>query len=94
MIVKISSKGQITVPMPIRTELNIKKGMYLDATVKNGVLCLEPLPDIELEKYYKHLDLKEYDDTSVLEIREATSKYKINTTRYIRNSRDTESKGE
>jgi AbrB family looped-hinge helix DNA binding protein len=40
--VKVTSKGQITLPQNMRDKLNIKKGDYLDIAVQKNTLVLEP----------------------------------------------------
>lgn len=41
--IKITSKGQITLPKKIRTELALKTGGYLRAEIKNGKIILNPI---------------------------------------------------
>ena len=41
--IKITSKGQITIPKIFREEIKLKKGMYLSAFVQEGNLVLKPL---------------------------------------------------
>ena len=43
-IVKVTSKGQITLPQTMRKKLNIREGDYLDITVKRNSLILKPSP--------------------------------------------------
>ncbi len=43
--VKVTSKGQITLPSELRNKLNIEEGTYLDASIfQNGIL-LKPVRD-------------------------------------------------
>jgi AbrB family looped-hinge helix DNA binding protein len=42
--VKVTSKGQITIPRSLREQLNIKEGDYLDASIQNKSLLLKPVP--------------------------------------------------
>ncbi len=42
--IKITSKGQITLPREIRDELEIKEGSYLSGYIKDGNIILRPLP--------------------------------------------------
>lgn len=42
--VKVTSKGQITLPHSLRVQLNIKEGDYLDASIHNNSLLLKPVP--------------------------------------------------
>ena len=42
--VKVTSKGQITLPAELREKLKIQEGDYLDAWVHNDSLLLKPVP--------------------------------------------------
>ncbi|MBS4022258.1 MAG: AbrB/MazE/SpoVT family DNA-binding domain-containing protein [Dethiobacter sp.] len=49
--VKVTSKGQITLPRSLREKLNIKEGDYLDASIQNKSLLFKPVPgthDVEV----------------------------------------------
>lgn len=64
MKVKVSSKGQITLPSALRKKLNINEGDYLDAWIQNHSLLLKPVPrqnNAELIREY----CKQYDDKNV-----------------------------
>lgn len=64
MKVKVTSKGQITLPSALRKKLNINEGDYLDAWIHNHNLLLKPVPrqiDAELIREY----CKQYDDKNV-----------------------------
>lgn len=43
--VKVTSKGQVTLPREIRDKLNIEEGTYLDAAVFQGGILLKPVKD-------------------------------------------------
>ena len=51
--IKITSKGQITIPMALREELEIKEGMYLSGYIKDGRKKVEALID-DYENAYLH----------------------------------------
>ena len=40
-LVKVSSKGLLTLPKSIREQLNIKVGDYLDVTIETGKVILQ-----------------------------------------------------
>ncbi len=40
-LVKVSSKGLLTLPKSIREQLNIEVGDYLDATIETGKVVLQ-----------------------------------------------------
>jgi AbrB family looped-hinge helix DNA binding protein len=41
--VKVTAKGQITLPVSLREELNIKEGYYLDASIFQDGILLKPV---------------------------------------------------
>lgn len=41
--VKVTAKGQITLPVALREELNIKEGYYLDASIFQDGILLKPV---------------------------------------------------
>ncbi len=43
--VKVTAKGQITLPAALREELNIKEGYYLDASIFLDGILLKPVRD-------------------------------------------------
>lgn len=64
MKIKVTSKGQVTLPSELRKKLNINEGDYLDARIHNNNLLLRPVPrqnDAELIREY----CKKYDDKNV-----------------------------
>ena len=42
--VKVTSKGQVTLPADLRKKLMIQEGDYLDAWIHNDSLLLKPMP--------------------------------------------------
>jgi len=42
--IKITSKGQITIPKALREKMNLKEGMYMSAYIQDDNLILKPLP--------------------------------------------------
>jgi len=42
--IKITAKGQITLPKSLREKLKLKKGDYLDAFIRNNNIVLKPVP--------------------------------------------------
>jgi AbrB family looped-hinge helix DNA binding protein len=49
--VKVTSKGQVTLPRSLREQLNIKEGDYLDVSIQNQNLLFKPVPrqhDVEV----------------------------------------------
>ncbi len=87
--IKLTSKGQITLPKEIREQLFLKFGDYLQAQVKDGSIILKP----------KHEDdgrmiLREYaeqyrtESTELKKIRELTKDMNLNMAEHVRKTRD------
>ncbi|MFA7076548.1 MAG: AbrB/MazE/SpoVT family DNA-binding domain-containing protein [Candidatus Izemoplasmatales bacterium] len=43
MIVEFRKKSQITIPREIISELNLQEGDHLEVSIREGVICLEPV---------------------------------------------------
>lgn len=43
--VKVTSKGQVTLPSELRSKLNIEEGTYLDASILQNGILLKPVRD-------------------------------------------------
>ena len=50
IIIKTTSKGQITLPKAVRDQLGVSVATYLSATIKDGKIVLEP---VKLEPDYR-----------------------------------------
>lgn len=64
MKIKVTSKGQVTLPGALRKQLNINEGDYLDARIHNNSLLLKLVPrqnDTEIIREY----CKKYNDKNV-----------------------------
>ncbi|HHW48781.1 MAG TPA: AbrB/MazE/SpoVT family DNA-binding domain-containing protein [Clostridiaceae bacterium] len=87
--VKITSKGQITLPKEIREQLMLKFGDYLQAQVKDGVIVLKPKPknndNAVLMEYVEKYAAK---SEGVKKVRELTSGMNLNMTEYVRKMRE------
>jgi len=57
-ITKITSKGQITIPLDVRTRLNLKVGDRLVVNLEKEKVALKPLPKKSLEEIYGSLPVK------------------------------------
>jgi AbrB family looped-hinge helix DNA binding protein len=49
---KISSKGQVVVPKPLREKLNIKPGTFFQVHLEKDRIVLTPLKSTPLERLY------------------------------------------
>lgn len=43
MLAKLSSKGQVVIPRPVREALGLKQGVRFDVRLDEGKIILEPL---------------------------------------------------
>ncbi len=43
MLAKLSSKGQVVIPRPVREALGLKRGIRFDVRIDEGKIILEPL---------------------------------------------------
>ena len=43
MIAELRKKSQITIPKEIISELNLQEGDHLEVSIKEGIICLEPV---------------------------------------------------
>ncbi|OGD70160.1 hypothetical protein A3I18_02285 [Candidatus Campbellbacteria bacterium RIFCSPLOWO2_02_FULL_35_11] len=55
MLLKIQSRGTITIPKELRESLNLKEGDFLDANLKNGKITIEPIEVINKDLQKKVL---------------------------------------
>lgn len=42
--IKVTAKGQVTLPKSMREKLDLREGDYLDALLQNNTLLLKPVP--------------------------------------------------
>jgi len=68
MMIELRKKSQITIPKEIVNELNLHEGDFLDITVNNGVIEIEPVA-VYKKSYVEKLE------QSVMRINEDTAKY-------------------
>ena len=45
--VRVKRKGQVTIPLELRSKLGIEEGAILEVKAKDGGILLTPLPPIE-----------------------------------------------
>ncbi len=60
-VVRVDSKGRITIPMVVREALNIVEGMnlVLIADTERREIIISPIPSMESELYELHVELKD-----------------------------------
>jgi len=52
MLVKLSSKGQLVIPKPIREALRLRTGTRFDVQLEEGKIILEPVAVSAVEALY------------------------------------------
>jgi AbrB family looped-hinge helix DNA binding protein len=52
MLDRLSSKGQVVIPKPIREALRLAAGTRFDLQLHEGKIVLEPLPESTFEALY------------------------------------------
>jgi AbrB family looped-hinge helix DNA binding protein len=45
--VRVKRKGQVTIPLELRSKLGIEEGAILDITAEDGAIVLKPAPRLE-----------------------------------------------
>ncbi|OQA21530.1 MAG: hypothetical protein BWY60_00625 [Actinobacteria bacterium ADurb.Bin346] len=89
--VKITSKGQITIPKNIREKLEIKEGMYLSADIEEGNLVLKPLPEnMDKIKLIDYAYRESRDSVGLLKVREMAAGFNLNMAKQVRKIREEE----
>ncbi len=73
--VKVTSKGQITLPQNMRDKLNIREGDYLDIIINKDAFLLKPSPkDNNLEVIMEYCNKYSAGKVSLQETREVLRK--------------------
>jgi antitoxin PrlF len=65
---KITSKGQVTIPVEIRNVLEIKEGDQLRFVLKDGVVTIEPIIHLSAEKLFGIFNSPEDNGDFVLDL--------------------------
>ena len=90
--IKITSKGQITIPRDMRDKLEIGKGMYLSGYIKDGNIVLRPLPqDDNKAKLLSYAYQKSRNSVGLEKVREMTKGFNLNMQKQVRKIREEES---
>jgi len=53
-LIKVSSKGLLTLPKSIREQLNISVGDYLDVTIETGKVVLQKVDIVPKKTYWEN----------------------------------------
>ncbi len=69
-LAKLSSKGQVTIPIEIRTKLNIREGDQVRFILENGTVRLEPVRLLTADELFGILNQPEDDGHFVLDLNE------------------------
>ena len=89
--IKITSKGQITIPIEIREKLEIKEGMYLSGYIKDDSIILKPFPeDGDKAKLIDYAYLESKDSIGLSKVREMTKGFNLDMLKQVREIREKE----
>ncbi len=89
--IKITSKGQITIPRVLRKELDIKEGMYLVGYVKDGCIILEPIDeDADKIKLLNYAQKESQGSIGITKVREITAGFNLKMPSQVRKVREHE----
>ena len=87
--IKITSKGQITIPKEIRDELDIGEGMYLKGYIENGNIVLKPLPhNTDRLKLISYAHDEGRDSVGILKVRDMTKGFNLDMSKQVRKVRE------
>lgn len=86
--IKMTSKGQITLPKEIRDQLMLKFGDHLQAQVKDGVIILKQKQDHDTMLLMEYAEEYAVKKTGLKKLRALTAGLKLNMAEYVRNTRD------
>ena len=87
--VKITSKGQITIPKTVREKLELKEGMYLSTDIEEGSLVLRPLPEnMDKIKLINYAYRESRDSVGLLKVREMAAGFNLNMSKQVRKIRE------
>ena len=90
--IKLTSKGQITLPKEIREQLFLRFGDCLQAQVKDGSIILKPNRESDdnllIMEYAEQYSVK---NPGLKKVRELTGDLGLNMAEYVRKTREEES---
>ena len=90
--IKITSKGQITIPRDMRDKLEIGDGMYLSGYIKDGSIVLRPLPQNDNKaKLLSYAYQESRDSVGLEKVREMTKGFNLDMQEQVRKIREEES---
>lgn len=88
--IKLTSKGQITLPKEIRDQMMLKFGDYLQAQMKDGFIELRPKHENDTDNIILMEYAEQYGSKSqgIKKVRELTSDMKLDMTQSVRKTRE------
>lgn len=93
--VKVTAKGQITLPKPIRDQLRIKDGDYLEARIQNGMITLKPaVKNNGQALLIEYATQQSQPSPSLAEVREILRKTAGRLSEQVREAREEEAAGD
>lgn len=87
--VKVTSKGQITLPQSMRQKLGIREGDYLDVVIRENALLLKPSPkDNSTQLLMEHSTRYCTENASLEKARKALSKVPFSLSQKVSDLRE------
>lgn len=88
--IKITSKGQITIPLNMRKKLGLTEGMHLKGEINDGKIILSPiLNHDEKSELIRYARKQASDSLEISQVREICAKYDTgDLSRQVRESRE------
>jgi len=88
--IKMTSKGQITLPKEIRDQLMLKFGDHLQAHVKDGNIILKPGHSNDNMLLMEYAEQYSTGKSGLKKVRALTADLRLNMTEQVRKARDEE----
>jgi len=86
--IKLTSKGQITLPKEIREQLMLKFGDCLQAQVKDGSIVLKPKRESDNMVLMEYAEQYGTQSAGLEKVRELTADLELNMTERVRKTRE------
>lgn len=86
--IKLTSKGQITLPKEIRDQLMLRSGDHLRAQMKDGTIILKPIRENDNMVLMEYAEQYQVHKQGIKKVRAHTEGLKLDMTEYVRKTRE------